>query len=76
MANTVCQLEQFQEKCEAVFPEKAHSVFPWEVRQKKGERRFRETMNRFYRVRHAAAEAAISMSNAATVAQVAKPKLE
>ena len=29
-----------------------------------------------YRVRHAAAEAATSMSNAATVAQVAKPKLE
>jgi hypothetical protein len=28
-------LEQFQEKCETVFPGKAHSAFPWELRQNK-----------------------------------------
>ncbi|MCZ8543461.1 hypothetical protein OOJ09_04680 [Mesorhizobium qingshengii] len=29
--------EQFQEKCEAVFPGKAHSAFPWELRQDQNE---------------------------------------
>jgi hypothetical protein len=27
--------EQFQEKCETVFLGKAHSAFPWELRQNK-----------------------------------------
>jgi len=29
------QFEQFQEKCEAVFPGKARSAFPWELRKNK-----------------------------------------
>jgi hypothetical protein len=40
--------KQFQEKCETVYPGKARSAFPEELRQNKkiAVRRFRETMNR------------------------------
>jgi len=39
-------LEQFQEKCETVFPGKAHSAFPWELRQDKEIERFGVSMKR------------------------------
>jgi hypothetical protein len=42
-------LEQFQEKCETVFPGKARSALPWELRENKEIGRFprfRETMSR------------------------------
>ena len=39
-------LEQFREKCEAVFPGKAHSAFPWELRQNKELERFAVSVKR------------------------------
>ncbi|QND67729.1 hypothetical protein HB777_29845 [Mesorhizobium loti] len=35
-------LEQFQEKCETVFPGKAHGAFPWELRRSKSQSNPRE----------------------------------
>jgi hypothetical protein len=40
------QSEQFQEKCEAVFPGKARSAFPWELRQNKELERFGVSVKR------------------------------